>query len=205
MSYVPYFFIGPNYSTYSFTIKQGTSLLSTTAMAIGANIIAALEGQGSGVRWSNVNTEVSPGDPMTFGVVLGLLFWDTILYLLLTWYIEAVFPGEFGIPRPWYFFLTKVYWCGETPVSEESIPLLQVCDGFISFNSTIDSRYFSALSMTSRSNSSESPLIAPLAFQSSTCARSMATRSLSKTPRSTSTRAKSPACWVIMVLENQPP
>ena len=28
------------------------------------------------------------------------------------WYIEAVFPGEYGVPKPWYFFLTKSYWTG---------------------------------------------------------------------------------------------
>ena len=110
--------------------------------AIGANIIAALEGQGSGVQWSNWNIDVNPGDPMTFGLVLGLLFWDTIMYLIIAWfthviqhhdtlsrlhrYIESVFPGDFGIPRPFYFFLTKSYWCGEKPVKEEEIPLLSV-------------------------------------------------------------------------------
>lgn len=27
-------------------------------------------------------------------------------------YIENVFPGRYGVPRPWYFFLTRSYWCG---------------------------------------------------------------------------------------------
>ena len=27
-------------------------------------------------------------------------------------YIDAVFPGEYGIPKPFYFFLTPSYWCG---------------------------------------------------------------------------------------------
>ena len=31
---------------------------------------------------------------------------------LLMWYIEAVFPGEYGVPKPFYFFLTKSYWTG---------------------------------------------------------------------------------------------
>ena len=100
MSYVPYFFIGPQYTQYSAATKEGASLLSTTCMvlpfgctptalnrhqAIGANIIAAFESQGSGVRWSNLATQVAPEDPVTFGVVMGILIWDTIIYLTLTW------------------------------------------------------------------------------------------------------------------------
>ena len=127
MSYVPYFFIGPNYSSYSMGIKEGLSILSTTAMAIGANVISSLEGQGIGVQWSNIASVVSVDDAMTFGTVWGLLFWDAVFYALLTWYIEAVFPGDFGIPRPWYFFLTSSYWCGSrVSSSEERTPLMVI-------------------------------------------------------------------------------
>ncbi len=31
---------------------------------------------------------------------------DAVLYLVLALYIEAVFPGEFGVPQPWYFPFT---------------------------------------------------------------------------------------------------
>jgi len=27
-------------------------------------------------------------------------------------YIENVFPGKYGVPRKWYFFVTRTYWCG---------------------------------------------------------------------------------------------
>lgn len=27
-------------------------------------------------------------------------------------YIDAVFPGEYGIPKPFYFFVLPSYWCG---------------------------------------------------------------------------------------------
>lgn len=57
---------------------------------------------------------------------------DSVIYMLLTLYIENVFPGrnewskmrminddclycvlgEYGIPQPWYYPVTKSYWCG---------------------------------------------------------------------------------------------
>ena len=30
----------------------------------------------------------------------------------LTRYVEAVFPGEYGIPKPFYFPFLPSYWCG---------------------------------------------------------------------------------------------
>jgi hypothetical protein len=35
-----------------------------------------------------------------------MLFVDAFLYMIIVWYVEAVFPGEFGIPQPWYFPVT---------------------------------------------------------------------------------------------------
>jgi hypothetical protein len=42
--------------------------------------------------------------------VFGMLLFDTFLYFVIAWYVEAVHPGEFGIARPFYFFLTPSYW-----------------------------------------------------------------------------------------------
>lgn len=41
-----------------------------------------------------------------------MLIVDTILYAILVWYIEAVHPGSYGLPRPWYFPLQSSYWFG---------------------------------------------------------------------------------------------
>jgi len=32
---------------------------------------------------------------------MGMLLLDAVIYGLFTWYIEAVFPGEYGVPKPW--------------------------------------------------------------------------------------------------------
>jgi ATP-binding cassette subfamily A (ABC1) protein 3 len=31
---------------------------------------------------------------------------DTALYLLVMWYVDAIMPGEFGVPEPFYFPFT---------------------------------------------------------------------------------------------------
>lgn len=60
---------------------------------------------GTGIQWSNLFEPVSVDDDFSLAQVLGLLLLDTLLYGLVTWYVEAVFPGEYGVPLPWYFFI----------------------------------------------------------------------------------------------------
>lgn len=44
-------------------------------------------------------------DDFSLAQVLGLLLFDSVLYGLVAWYMEAVFPGEYGVPLPSYFFV----------------------------------------------------------------------------------------------------
>lgn len=60
---------------------------------------------GTGVQWKDLMKPVSVDDNFTLAHVLGMLLLDSVLYGLVAWYVEAVFPGEYGIPRPWYFFI----------------------------------------------------------------------------------------------------
>ena len=38
---------------------------------------------------------------------------DTFLYLMLTWYIEGVYPGKYGVAKPFYFPFMPSYWLGQ--------------------------------------------------------------------------------------------
>lgn len=42
-------------------------------------------------------------DPLNMGSVLTSMFVWTIIYLPLTWYMEKIFPGDYGVPLPYYF------------------------------------------------------------------------------------------------------
>ncbi|KAN0050678.1 hypothetical protein ACTA71_003823 [Dictyostelium dimigraforme] len=43
--------------------------------------------------------------------IIGMLILDVVLYATLVWYIDNIISGEFGQSKPFYFFLTKRYWC----------------------------------------------------------------------------------------------
>jgi ATP-binding cassette subfamily A (ABC1) protein 3 len=108
LTYVPYFFLQPRYTELSLGSKLAASLLSNVAMALGGQIIGMWEGTGIGVQWSNIAQPVSVDDNLAMIYVIGMLLLDSVLYTLIALYVEAVWPGQFGIPQPWYFpFVVK--------------------------------------------------------------------------------------------------
>lgn len=58
-----------------------------------------------GLKWDNLWTPATLEDNLTYGYMMGMLLLDAFLYGLVTWYIEAVFPGKYGVSQPWNFFL----------------------------------------------------------------------------------------------------
>ncbi|XP_011822388.1 PREDICTED: ATP-binding cassette sub-family A member 3 isoform X1 [Mandrillus leucophaeus] len=112
-TYIPYFFVAPRYNWMTLSQKLCSCLLSNVAMAMGAQLIGKFEAKGMGIQWRDLLSPVNVDDDFCFGQVLGMLLLDSVLYGLVTWYMEAVFPGQFGVPQPWYFFILPSYWCGK--------------------------------------------------------------------------------------------
>ncbi|XP_075880377.1 phospholipid-transporting ATPase ABCA3 [Nelusetta ayraudi] len=111
LSYLPYLFLWPRYDLLSHSQKVSACLISNVAMAMGSQLIGMFEGKGTGIQWSNLFDPVTVDDDFTMAQVLALLLFDAVLYGLVAWYMEAVFPGEYGVPLPSYFFLLPSYWC----------------------------------------------------------------------------------------------
>ncbi|XP_071433900.1 phospholipid-transporting ATPase ABCA7 isoform X2 [Pithys albifrons albifrons] len=100
-----------DYITFPFRVL--VSLLSPVAFGFGCDYFSLYEEQGVGIQWHNLGASPVPGDPYNFAAAMGLLLLDAGLYGLATWYLEGVFPGQYGIPKPWNFPFLKSYWFGE--------------------------------------------------------------------------------------------
>ncbi|XP_048758710.2 phospholipid-transporting ATPase ABCA3-like isoform X2 [Ostrea edulis] len=112
LSYIPYLFIQQRYATLSWGAKIASSLVSNIAMSYGGQVIGMFEGTGAGVQWSTIDQGASVDDNFAMLHIIVMLLVDTVLYMMITVYIEGVFPGEYGTPLKWYFPFTKSYWCG---------------------------------------------------------------------------------------------
>ncbi|XP_066192370.1 phospholipid-transporting ATPase ABCA7 [Sylvia atricapilla] len=119
--YLPYVLCVAWRDYITFPIRILVSLLSPVAFGFGCDYFSLYEEQGVGIQWHNLAASPVPGDPYSFAAAMGLLLLDAVLYGLATWYLEGVFPGQYGIPKPWNFPFLKSYWFGESSSSGHSL------------------------------------------------------------------------------------
>ena len=69
-------------------------------------IIGLLEGKTEGLQWNNFNDYmVSKNDMTIYSCLMTQLFF-TCVYAALTFYVEKIRPGLWGVSKPWYFPVT---------------------------------------------------------------------------------------------------
>lgn len=66
-----------------------------------------------GLKWSNIAIPAIEDDQISFLIIVVMMIIDTVLYIVITWYIEGVYPGRYGVAKPWYFPVMRSYWCGQ--------------------------------------------------------------------------------------------
>ncbi|XP_053776570.1 retinal-specific phospholipid-transporting ATPase ABCA4 isoform X3 [Desmodus rotundus] len=104
-------------------LKMAVSLLSPVAFGFGTEYLARFEEQGLGLQWSNIGNSPVEGDEFSFLMSMKMMLLDAALYGLLAWYLDQVFPGDYGTPLPWYFLLQESYWLGgEDSFFEHELP-----------------------------------------------------------------------------------
>ncbi|KAM8733143.1 phospholipid-transporting ATPase ABCA1b isoform 2-T2 [Acanthopagrus schlegelii] len=122
--YLPYVLCVAWQDYIGFGAKVFASLLSPVAFGFGCEYFALFEEQGVGIQWKNLVSSPLEEDDFSLRTAITMMYLDSFVYGVLTWYIEAVFPGQYGIPRPWYFPFTKSYWLGEKDTkSKNKVPL----------------------------------------------------------------------------------
>ncbi|XP_030259953.1 retinal-specific phospholipid-transporting ATPase ABCA4-like isoform X2 [Sparus aurata] len=94
-------------------MKMAASLLSQVAFGFGTEYLSRYEEQGLGLQWDNIQTSPLEKDTYSFLTSIFMMVFDAILYGVLAWYLDNVFPGQYGIGRRFYFPLEPSYW--QTP------------------------------------------------------------------------------------------
>uniref|UniRef100_A0A8C9STH1 P-type phospholipid transporter n=1 Tax=Scleropages formosus TaxID=113540 RepID=A0A8C9STH1_SCLFO len=97
-------------------MKILVSLLSQVAFGFGTEYLSRYEEQGLGLQWDNIQSSPLERDEFSFHISIQMMWFDTFLYGILAWYLDNVFPGQYGIGRPFYFPLQLSYWIRQEPV-----------------------------------------------------------------------------------------
>ena len=85
-------------------------VISNIAFGFGCSYFSHYEESGVGAQWDNIWVSPLEGDTLSLaGCMLAMLL-DSLLYGLLAWWTEAVFPGLYGVPKPPHFFVLPSYW-----------------------------------------------------------------------------------------------
>lgn len=71
----------------------------------GCEYFALFEEQGVGIQWKNLVSSPLREDEFSLRTTIIMMYFDSFLYGVLTWYIEAVFPGN--------VFLSERFWIPE--------------------------------------------------------------------------------------------
>ena len=77
--------------------KYFTCFIPTVALGYGSWHFGDLEKEGKGAQWDNINPE-EWGDGTVINIMECMIFLyaDGVLYMIIAWYIDNVFPGDLG-------------------------------------------------------------------------------------------------------------
>ncbi|KAM7379618.1 hypothetical protein PAMP_005160 [Pampus punctatissimus] len=100
-------------------MKLAASFLSPVAFGFGTEYLSRYEEQGLGLQWDNIQTSPLEKDTYSFLTSILMMVIDAVLYAILAWYLDNVFPGQYGIGRPFYFPFQPSYWQRAAPTHTE--------------------------------------------------------------------------------------
>ncbi|XP_019943339.2 retinal-specific phospholipid-transporting ATPase ABCA4-like isoform X1 [Paralichthys olivaceus] len=122
--YLPHIFFFAWQDRITKDMKILVSLLSQVAFGFGTEYLSRYEEQGLGLQWDNIQTSPLEGDEFSFLTSICMMGLDTVLYAVLAWYLDNVFPGQYGIGRPFYFPFLPCYWLNTVaPASSNELDL----------------------------------------------------------------------------------
>ncbi len=88
-------------------------LWAPLAFGLGATFLVQWELKQQGLMFSNIDVPAIEDDQLSFLAIVVIMMVDALLYFVATWYIEGVYPGRYGVAKPWYFPFMPSYWYGK--------------------------------------------------------------------------------------------
>ncbi len=107
ISYAFHYQFGDNFASFNYVVKLLFCLPINTGLGQGISMILRLEQDRVGLHFSNLATHENIFRFSIIEVLLSFVI-ASVIYMLLTVYIEQVFSGNIGVSKPWYFPLSKL-------------------------------------------------------------------------------------------------
>ncbi|GJQ88274.1 hypothetical protein Trydic_g20136, partial [Trypoxylus dichotomus] len=109
-SYIIFVGVGENIEVMNSSIKTLFLLFPPFGLYFGYNTISLFEMRGKDITFCNVfESPTESFDDVSLGFVIAVLLFDTVFFFTLTLYLDKIWPGEYGIAKPWYFLIQKIW------------------------------------------------------------------------------------------------
>eukprot|EP01134_Creolimax_fragrantissima_P005049 CFRG5049T1 len=98
-----------------------SSLFINTAQSWGWMVIGQFEELGTPLSWDKFFSGPSYDSSISMGLIVGMLLFDSFIFGFIAFYVERVFPGEFGVSLPWNFLFTRKYWASSSSRRQDTV------------------------------------------------------------------------------------
>ncbi|CAN8021634.1 unnamed protein product [Ixodes persulcatus] len=102
VSFLPFVIAVSMEANLALAHKLLLGLSMSTSFSYGCLYVSRLEEQGLGAQWETLWESPIPGDSMNFGYCIGLLLFDSIIYLLVAFVVSSVFQRNKIFQTTWY-------------------------------------------------------------------------------------------------------
>jgi ATP-binding cassette, subfamily A (ABC1), member 3 len=102
LTWLPYSFFFKDFKRMNYFTKILYCLPLNTGMSQGIFFMLKLELAGKGLNFGNLFSR-PPATGFSFAEIYMVMILTATLHILLLIYIDQAFPGEFGVPKKWYF------------------------------------------------------------------------------------------------------
>ncbi|RWS09653.1 ATP-binding cassette sub-family A member 1-like protein, partial [Dinothrombium tinctorium] len=113
---LPVYFLDPSVST-NIDVRATdfgrvmSCLLPNMALHFTFRVVSQKEVYGSRSDFANLFEEVAVFGSLSHGLIILMMLLSTFISGLLIWYLEAVWPWQYGVPKPFYFPCLPSFWC----------------------------------------------------------------------------------------------
>ncbi|XP_054706743.1 phospholipid-transporting ATPase ABCA3-like [Uloborus diversus] len=94
-----------------FTLLLVLLLLYTASLILFSLALSTFFNKRDGAQWYNL-TDFSAIPDINMLMIIATMALSCFIYIVVIWYIDAVWPWQYGVPKPFYFPFQKSYWFG---------------------------------------------------------------------------------------------
>lgn len=81
-----------------------------TGMGYALLLISTLEENGIGLSWTSFWKSDNVYDTISVAAICGIMLLSALIFFGITLYLDNIFPGSYGVAKPWNYIFKMKFW-----------------------------------------------------------------------------------------------